>query len=74
MKKENNLKEEVILVSSCLAGIPCRYNGKAAPNAEVIELVESGRAIPVCPEVLLGGVIQPFPWPAWIFRLPEDLP
>lgn len=59
-KKENNLKEEVVLVSSCLAGIPCRYNGKAAPNAEVIELVESGRAIPVCPEVL-GGLPTPRP-------------
>jgi uncharacterized protein YbbK (DUF523 family) len=43
-----------IVVSACLAGIPCRYNGEASPNQTVMELVEQGRAIPVCPEVLAG--------------------
>jgi uncharacterized protein YbbK (DUF523 family) len=40
------------LVSACLCGIPCRYDGTSSPNKEVLELVRKGRAIPVCPEVL----------------------
>ncbi len=46
------------LVSACLCGIPCRYDGTSSPNKEVIELVRKGRAIPVCPEVL-GGLPIP---------------
>lgn len=47
-------KEAPLLVSACLAGIPCRYNGQATPNAEVMQLVQLGQAIPVCPEMLEG--------------------
>lgn len=43
-----------ILVSACLAGIPCNYKGQASPNARIIELVKNGEAIPVCPEILAG--------------------
>lgn len=46
------------LVSSCLAGIPCRYDGKSSENQYVIELVRQGKAMPVCPE-LLGGLAVP---------------
>lgn len=42
----------MILVSACLAGVECRYDGKASPIQYVSDLVKSGRAIPVCPEVL----------------------
>ncbi len=42
------------IVSACLAGINCRYNGASRPNKKVIELVNSGKAIPVCPEQLAG--------------------
>ena len=45
----------MILVSACLAGEKCRYNGEALRCDSVVELVASGRAIAVCPEVL-GGV------------------
>lgn len=48
----------MIVVSACLAGVRCRYNGEAFAVAEVVELVLSGRAIPVCPEVLGGLPIQ----------------
>lgn len=48
----------MILVSSCLAGIPCRYDGKSQPNKEVVELVSRGLAFPVCPECL-GGLPIP---------------
>lgn len=46
------------LVSSCLAGISCRYDGKSSENQYVIELVKQGKAMPVCPE-LLGGLPVP---------------
>lgn len=39
------------LVSSCLAGINCRYDGKNSENIDIVELVNQGQAIPVCPEV-----------------------
>jgi len=29
-----------ILVSACLAGFPCRYDGKAKTNEEVVALVK----------------------------------
>lgn len=42
------------LVSSCLAGINCRYDGKSSENKVIIEMVKQGKAIPVCPEQLAG--------------------
>jgi len=44
----------MIIVSACLAGVECRYNGQASPIPEVIELVKRGKALPICPEVLGG--------------------
>lgn len=46
------------VVSACLAGIPCRYDGGCSPFAPVVRLVESGQALPVCPEQL-GGLPTP---------------
>lgn len=46
------------IVSACLAGIKCRWDGEAKPCQKVIELVEQGKAIPVCPEQL-GGLTTP---------------
>jgi len=46
------------VVSACLAGHPCRYDGRANYRREIAELVESGQAVPVCPEVL-GGLPTP---------------
>ena len=47
-----------LIVSACLAGIPCRYDGKAQRNEAVAALVEAGLAVPVCPECL-GGLPTP---------------
>ena len=55
-----------MLVSACLAGFPCRYDGKAKPCSEVVELVRAGKAVPVCPEQL-GGLPTPRP-PCEIFQ------
>ncbi len=46
------------VVSACLAGIPCRYDGGCSPFAPILRLVESGQALPVCPEQL-GGLPTP---------------
>lgn len=58
------MNDKVILVSSCLAGIPCRYDGKAQPNDKVRELVRKGCAVTVCPECL-GGLPTP--------RIPSEI-
>jgi len=48
----------MILVSACLAGIKCRYDGTAKPSPRVLELIKKGQAVPVCPEQL-GGLPTP---------------
>lgn len=48
----------MIIVSACLAGVRCRYDGGGKPCEAVIRLVTEGRAIPVCPEQL-GGLPTP---------------
>ena len=50
----------MILVSACLCGVHCRYDGKAKPDEEIMALMREGRAIPVCPEQL-GGLPVPRP-------------
>jgi uncharacterized protein YbbK (DUF523 family) len=42
------------LVSACLAGINCRYDGGNTENEVIAEMVRKGEAIPVCPEQLAG--------------------
>ncbi len=49
---------ESILVSACLLGTPCRYDGKSKPSAAVCALEERYRLIPICPEVM-GGLPTP---------------
>lgn len=48
----------MFLVSACLAGINCKYNGGNNYNEKVFNLVKEGKAIPVCPEQL-GGLTTP---------------
>ncbi|MBN3526689.1 DUF523 domain-containing protein [Paenibacillus apiarius] len=48
----------MIIVSSCLAGIECRYNGTHSLRKEIQQLVEQNKAVIVCPE-LLGGFSTP---------------
>ncbi len=49
---------EKILVSKCLAGFCCRYDGKSNLVPEIRQLVEDGLAVCVCPEEL-GGLLTP---------------
>lgn len=52
--------EGPVLVSACLAGRACRFDGTGAYEDEVATLVEAGRAVLVCPEVD-GGLGTPRP-------------
>lgn len=47
-----------ILVSACLLGENCKYDGKNNYNEKVIEFVKGHEVIAVCPEVL-GGLSVP---------------
>ncbi len=55
---------ETIIVSACLLGDKCRYDGKDNYNAKVKFLREHFNIVPVCPEVL-GGMGTP--------RLPSEI-
>ncbi|MBQ6960778.1 MAG: DUF523 domain-containing protein [Clostridia bacterium] len=49
-----------ILVSACLLGLCCRYDGQSKQNDRVMCLAEKHELIPVCPEQL-GGLPTPRP-------------
>ena len=46
------------LVSACLCGIPCRFDGKSTKDKQMEKLVRMQKAVPICPEVL-GGLSIP---------------
>ncbi len=48
----------MLIISACLAGKKCRYTGDGFDYPALRKLVEEGKAIPVCPEVL-GGLPVP---------------
>ena len=48
----------MILVSACLLGCACRYDGQSKPYPLARELARRGLAVPVCPEQL-GGLPTP---------------
>lgn len=47
-----------ILVSACLLGENCKYNGGNNRSEKVLEFIKGHNVIPVCPEVL-GGLPTP---------------
>lgn len=49
---------ESILVSACLLGLKCRYDGKCIKDEETLKLFKNEKAIPVCGEQL-GGLTTP---------------
>lgn len=55
---------EKILVSACLLGINCKYNGKNNKNNKVIEYIKDKYVIPICPEDF-GGLSTP--------RIPSEI-
>ena len=47
-----------ILISACLLGVSCRYDGKSKSNDKIEALMKKYTLIPVCPEVM-GGLPTP---------------
>ena len=54
-----------ILVSACLLGENCKYNGGNNRNERVLRYVEGHEVIPVCPE-MLGGLPCPRKPVEWV--------
>lgn len=52
------------IISACLAGVNCKYNGKNNFTEEIMSLIREGKAMLVCPEQL-GGLSTP--------RLPSEI-
>ncbi|PEE42742.1 DUF523 domain-containing protein [Bacillus pseudomycoides] len=50
----------MIVISACLAGIACRYDGNDNLISKIEELLQKEEAVLVCPEVL-GGLPTPRP-------------
>jgi uncharacterized protein YbbK (DUF523 family) len=56
--------EDLILVSACLLGVACRYDGQSCARAILGDVASHGRVVPLCPEVA-GGLPTP--------RLPAEI-
>lgn len=50
----------MIIVSKCLAGFPCRYNAAGCADESIVQMLRRGEAVAVCPEQL-GGLPTPRP-------------
>ena len=51
---------EKILVSACLLGVNCKYNGGNNYNEKINEFLSDKEIIPICPEIY-GGLPTPRP-------------
>ncbi len=49
-----------ILISACLLGEPCRFDGQGKEKSELLDLLHDEELIPFCPEVE-GGLPTPRP-------------
>ena len=47
-----------IMVSACLAGENCKYNGGSNRNEKILQLMEENEVITICPEQM-GGLPTP---------------
>ncbi len=54
------MQKPSIIISACLMGEACRFDGQGKHNAELLALLKDRTLIPVCPEVE-GGLHIPRP-------------
>jgi uncharacterized protein YbbK (DUF523 family) len=52
------MRSHRFLISACLVGIKCRYDGKDRKDKKMKTLMEKGKGVAVCPEIL-GGLTIP---------------
>lgn len=64
IEKDKRVNNSSIIVSACLLGINCVFDGSSNKNIRILELMEKHLIIPVCPEQL-GGLSTP--------RDPQDI-
>ena len=57
-------EHDLNLVSACLLGVACRFDGQSCPAPELDDLATGGKVVTICPEVA-GGL--PIP------RLPAEI-
>ncbi|NLC54189.1 MAG: DUF523 domain-containing protein [Firmicutes bacterium] len=60
MRSGNSEPANSVLVSACLLGEKCRYNGKGYTLPDLVEGLSGYSVVPACPE-LLGGLPVPRP-------------
>ena len=53
-------EKEAVLVSACLLGFCCRYDGKEKHYPDIDNIFEICHPVPICPEQL-GGLATPRP-------------
>ena len=58
MFRVSRREETPVIVSACLVGIACRYDGRDARDGEAVSVLAHCRVVPLCPE-LLGGLPIP---------------
>ncbi len=51
-------RRDPVLISACLCGIPCRYDGESRPVEKYVHMLRDGKCFPFCPE-RLGGLTTP---------------
>jgi len=44
----------IVLVSGCLVGVKCRYDGSSCGMSQMIELLSCCLPVSICPEILAG--------------------
>ncbi len=52
------MNKKNVLISACLLGVNCRYDGNGVPTEHIDQLMERFHLVPVCPEIL-GGLNIP---------------
>ncbi len=52
------MARDKVLVSACLLGMNCRYDGRNKKNEKLLQMLRDKEIIPVCPEVE-GGLPTP---------------
>ena len=51
-----------VVVSACLLGHNCKYNGKNNRNETLLAFLQDKEVIPVCPEAVLPRPRRPVEW------------
>jgi len=54
MYKQRKKTQYQYLISACLVGVPCRWDGKGEIDNNALKAFLAGKALLVCPEIMTG--------------------